>query len=141
MLKNPLKPASGPAGSSSDVAPDALQAWRERIAAAQSDDDALLRLAHQMPGVELKLAAIEALTHEDSFRRAMREFGDQDKRLAQAAYLADEYSIADIATFPWVARHEWHRVDLAQFPAVKRWHDAIAQRPAVVRGMAVPFLN
>ena len=55
-----------------------------------------------------------------------------------AAYLADEYSIADIATYPWVARHEWHRVDLAAFPAVKRWYDTIGARPAVVRGMAVP---
>src|SRR5574339_473981 len=61
------------------------QAWREKIVAAKSDDEALLRLAHQMPGVDLKLAAIEALTHEESFRQAMREFGDQDKRLYRAA--------------------------------------------------------
>ena len=61
-----------------------------------------------------------------------------EKRLQEVAYLADEYSIADIATYPWVARHEWHRVDLAGFPAVKRWYDRIGARPAVVRGMAVP---
>ena len=71
--------------TASDVSPDALQAWRDKIAAARSDDAALLQLAHQMPGVDLKLTAIEALTHEDSFRRAMREFGDQDKRLYRAA--------------------------------------------------------
>ena len=59
----------------------------------------------------------------------------------EAAYLADEYSIADIATYPWVARHEWHRVDLAHFPHVKRWYDTIGARPAVVRGMQIPFLN
>lgn len=69
---------------------------------------------------------------------AKRLYGVLDKRLQQAAYLAEEYSIADIATYPWVARHEWHRVDLAQFPAVKRWYDAISLRPAVQRGMAVP---
>jgi len=69
---------------------------------------------------------------------AKRLYGVLDKRLQQAAYLADEYSIADIATYPWVARHEWHRVDLAAFPAVKRWYDAISLRPAVQRGMAVP---
>jgi len=69
---------------------------------------------------------------------AKRLYGVLNKRLAEAAYLADEYSIADIATYPWVARHEWHRVDLAQFPAVKRWYDTIGARPAVVRGMAVP---
>jgi GST-like protein len=74
-------------------------------------------------------------------KEAKRLYGVLDKRLGEAAYLADEYSIADIATYPWVARHEWHRVDLAQFPAVKRWYDAIARRPAVARGMAVPFLN
>ena len=72
---------------------------------------------------------------------AKRLYGVLNQRLGEAAYLADEYSIADIATFPWVARHEWHRVDLAAFPHVKRWHDTIARRPAVVRGMAVPFLN
>ena len=67
-----------------------------------------------------------------------RLYGVLDKRLAEAAYLADEYSIADIATFPWIARHEWHKVDLAEFPNVKRWYDTINRRPAVVRGMAVP---
>jgi DNA repair protein SbcC/Rad50 len=61
------------------------QAWRDKILAARSDDAALLQLAHQAPGVELKLTAIEALTQEDSFRRAMREFRDQDKRLYRAA--------------------------------------------------------
>jgi GST-like protein len=69
---------------------------------------------------------------------AKRLYGVLNKRLSEAAYLADEYSIADIATYPWVARHEWHRVDLAQYPAVKRWYDTIGARPAVVRGMAVP---
>jgi GST-like protein len=69
---------------------------------------------------------------------AKRLYGVLNKRLSEAAYLADEYSIADIATYPWVARHEWHRVDLAAYPNVKRWYDTIGARPAVVRGMAVP---
>ncbi|MGQ0750649.1 MAG: DUF349 domain-containing protein [Betaproteobacteria bacterium] len=70
----------------SDIPPPAdWQAWQDRIHAARSDDAALLRLAHQAPGVELKLSAIEALSQEDSFRRAMREFRDQDKRLYRAA--------------------------------------------------------
>jgi GST-like protein len=67
-----------------------------------------------------------------------RLYGVLQTRLAQAEYLADEYSIADIATFPWVARFEWHKVDLADCPAVKRWFDLIAARPAVAKGMAVP---
>jgi GST-like protein len=61
-----------------------------------------------------------------------------NQRLGAAEYLADEYSIADIATYPWVARHEWHRTELGDFPNVKRWYDAISARPAVQRGMAVP---
>ena len=69
---------------------------------------------------------------------AKRLYGVLERRLQEAAFLAEAYSIADIATYPWVARHEWHRVELAGFPAVKRWYDAIGARPAVVRGMAVP---
>ena len=61
-----------------------------------------------------------------------------DKRLGEAGYLAGEYSIADMATFPWVARHEWQKIDLANYPNVKRWYEAIGARPAVQRGMAVP---
>ena len=68
-----------------------------------------------------------------------RLYGVLDKHLATAQYLAaGEYSIADIATYPWIARHEWHQVDLKEFPHVKRWFDAISQRPAVARGMKVP---
>ena len=67
-----------------------------------------------------------------------RLYGVLDKRLGEAPFLAGEYSIADMATFPWVARHEWHKVALGDFPNVKRWYDTIALRPAVVRGMAVP---
>ena len=70
---------------------------------------------------------------------AKRLYGVLNTRLSQVPYLAGEYSIADIATYPWVARHEWHRVDLAGFPAVQRWYDLVGQRPAVVRGMAVPY--
>jgi GST-like protein len=68
-----------------------------------------------------------------------RVYGVLDRRLGEARYLAgDEYTIADIATYPWVARHEWHKTDLNLFPNVKRWFDAIGARPAVQRGMAVP---
>jgi GST-like protein len=70
-----------------------------------------------------------------------RLYGVMDRHLGEHAYLADEYSIADIATYPWVARHEWHRVDLAQFPNVKRWYDAVGARPAVQKGMAVPAVS
>ena len=68
-----------------------------------------------------------------------RIYGVLDKRLGEAPHLAgDDYTIADIATYPWVARHEWHKTDLGRFPNVQRWFDAISARPAVRRGMAVP---
>jgi GST-like protein len=77
--------------------------------------------------------AIERYTKEKD-----RLYGVLDRRLAEVEYLAGEYSIADVAAYPWVARHEWHRTDLDTYPSVKRWFDAIGARPAVRRGMAVP---
>jgi GST-like protein len=71
-------------------------------------------------------------------KETRRLYSVLNRRLVHAAFLAEEYSIADIATYPWVARHEWHKVDLAEFPHVKRWFDTISARPAVARGMAVP---
>jgi GST-like protein len=61
-----------------------------------------------------------------------------EKRLSASPFLAgEEYSIADIATFPWVRNSDRRGIDLADYPAVERWHDAIAARPAVQRGVAV----
>jgi GSH-dependent disulfide-bond oxidoreductase len=67
-----------------------------------------------------------------------RLYGVLDAQLARREYLADGYSIADIATYPWVARYEWHKTRLEDYPNVLRWYDAISQRPAVRRGMRVP---
>jgi GST-like protein len=69
---------------------------------------------------------------------ARRLYGVLDKRLGQADFVAGDYGIADIAIFPWAARHEWQGIALEEFPNVKRWYDAIAARPAVQKGMAVP---
>jgi GST-like protein len=72
-------------------------------------------------------------------KEAVRLYGVMNERLKKTAYLAgDAYTIADIATFPWVARHEWHRVDLTTFPNVARWFGEIGARPAVVKGMGIP---
>lgn len=60
-----------------------------------------------------------------------------DKELAKREYLAGEYSIADIAAWPWVVRHDWQGQDLNDYPNVKRWFEAIAARPAVQRGSDV----
>ena len=71
-------------------------------------------------------------------KEALRLYKVLDQQLAQKSYLADEYSIADIATYPWVWRHDIHQVKLEEFPNVKRWYDAISARPAVQRGMQIP---
>jgi GST-like protein len=71
-------------------------------------------------------------------KETQRLYAVLDARLAESEYLAGDYSVADIATYPWTARHEWHRTDLSAFPNVKRWYDAIGKRPAVVKGMQVP---
>ena len=60
-------------------------------------------------------------------------------RLDGRDYLVDEYSIADMAVYPWTARFEWQKVDLAEFPNVKKWFDAISARPAVEKAMAVSY--
>jgi GST-like protein len=61
-----------------------------------------------------------------------------NKRLGEVEWLAgDEYSMADIITFPWIRNPELRNVNLDEYPNVKRWHDAIAARPAVQRGVAV----
>ena len=58
------------------------------------------------------------------------------KRLETREFLAaDQYTIADIATFPWTARYEWQGIALDEFPNVKRWFETIYARPAVKRGM------
>jgi GST-like protein len=71
-------------------------------------------------------------------KETRRLYGVLEAQLRKAAYLAGEYSIADIATYPWVARHEWHKVALGDFPNVGRWYREISARPAVGRGMQVP---
>lgn len=71
-------------------------------------------------------------------KETRRLYAVMNKHLAGREWLGTEYSVADIATYPWVARHEWHKVDLADFANVKRWYDAIGARPAVQRGMSVP---
>ena len=64
-----------------------------------------------------------------------------DKRLGEAEYLGgDAYTIADIATYPWIARYNWQGIELADYPHVQRWFAAIGERPAVQRGFAVPRL-
>jgi GST-like protein len=80
---------------------------------------------------------------EDRYvKEAHRLYGVLDKRLEDREFLADEYSIADIATWPWISRFEWQTIDLNRYPNVKRWYLDIASRPAVQKGYHVPkFAN
>ena len=80
----------------------------------------------------------ESFGVERFLKEVTRLYGVMNKRLGESQFLAGDYSIADIATYPWVARYEMHRTKLEDFPNVKRWFDAISARPAVQRGMAVP---
>ena len=61
-----------------------------------------------------------------------------ESRLAEVDYLAGDYSIADIATFPWVRIHGWAGVDVDGLPNLQRWLAALEARPAVQRGLAIP---
>jgi GST-like protein len=72
---------------------------------------------------------------------AKRLYGVMDARLKENVFFSgQDYSIADMAIYPWVARHEWHRVDLAAFPHVRRWYDGVGKRPAVAKGMTIPSM-
>ncbi|WP_437673223.1 glutathione binding-like protein [Sorangium sp. So ce131] len=76
--------------------------------------------------------AIDRYTNEVN-----RLYGVMNKRLADRAYLAGDYSIADIASFPWVTGYERLGQSIEEFPHLKRWVDEIRARPAVARGLAV----
>lgn len=68
-------------------------------------------------------------------KEAHRLYGVLERRLSEAEYLTGEYSVADVACFPWARSHGRQGVDLATLPNVKRWFDAINARPAVQRGL------
>ncbi|MBU6270372.1 MAG: glutathione S-transferase N-terminal domain-containing protein [Betaproteobacteria bacterium] len=68
-----------------------------------------------------------------------RLYGVMDRRLAGHEFMAGELSVADFAILGWAWRHERHRVDLADFPNVKRWYETLMARPAVRRGFEVPL--
>ena len=70
---------------------------------------------------------------------AKRLYRVLDARLADQECLSGAYSIADMATWPWIARYEWQGIDWKDYPNLKRWYLAIADRPAVQRGYDVPM--
>jgi GST-like protein len=78
---------------------------------------------------------------EERFRKEThRLYGVLDKQLCSREFLiGDHYTVADIATWPWVARHEFQTVDLNDYPCVMDWYLRIARRPAVQAGWSVPM--
>jgi GSH-dependent disulfide-bond oxidoreductase len=87
----------------------------------------------------LRFNAGKAPYAEERFKaEAARLYGVLDVRLGDHQFLAGDYSIADIATWPWISRYEWQQIDLTEYPNVTRWYLAIADRPAVQRGYDVP---
>ena len=68
------------------------------------------------------------------FKIAKSIYKDLDERLEKNEFLAKDYSIADIATFPWIARHDWHDIGLKNFKNLTRWYKTISNREAVIKG-------
>ena len=69
------------------------------------------------------------------FKMAKKIYQELDERLSVSKFLAgNDYTIADIATFPWIARHEWHDIGLEKFINLKRWYENISKREAVQKG-------
>ena len=109
---------------------------------------ALQWLMFQMGGVgpmfgqvgHFKMAAPEPNPYAEKryTDESLRLLGVMDGRLTDAPYLAGAYSIADIATYPWILAGRRLGLDLEAFGNVSRWLEAIGERPAVVKGMAVP---
>ena len=106
-------------------------------------------LMFQMGGVgpmfgqahHFRMAAKEEVPYgiERYTKETRRLWGVLDRRLEGREYLAGDYSIADIAVFPWTARYEWQGIALDEFPNVARWYRGIEQRPAAARGMEDAF--
>jgi len=71
-------------------------------------------------------------------KEAKRLYGVLDKRLQDREFIVDDYSIADMAVWPWIARFERQDIDLAEYPHVRAWYERVAARPAVISGYDVP---
>ena len=77
---------------------------------------------------------------ERYFQISKKIYADLDERLSSSKFLSGEnYTIADIATFPWIARHEWHDIGLINYKNLTRWYNQISKREAVIKGFG--FMN
>ena len=77
---------------------------------------------------------------ERYFKIAERIYVELDDRLSNSKFLSgNDYTIADIGTFPWIARHEWHDIGLSNYKNLTRWYNDISSREAVIKGFS--FMN
>ena len=77
---------------------------------------------------------------ERYFKIAERIYAELDDRLSNSKFLSgNDYTIADIGTFPWIARHEWHDIGLSNYKNLTRWYNDISSREAVIKGFS--FMN
>ena len=77
---------------------------------------------------------------ERYFKISKRIYEELDQRLSKSKFLSgNNYTIADIGTFPWIARHEWHDIGLSNYKNLSRWYSEISERKAVIKGFA--FMN
>ncbi|CTQ55587.1 Disulfide-bond oxidoreductase YfcG [Roseibium album] len=105
-------------------------------------------LMWQMGGLGPMLGQVHHFVHfnpgkadyaEERFSaEAKRLYSVLDKRLEGRDYIVDEYSIADMACWPWISRYEWQKIDLNDYPNVRAWYQRLAARPAVQKGYHVP---
>jgi GST-like protein len=121
--------------------PEGLNRWRtiEWLMWQMGGAGPMLGQAHHF----LKHNKGKAPYAEDRFHtEALRLYGVLNDRLRNRDYVADSYSIADMAIWPWISRFAWQQVELVDFPQVRDWYLRIADRPAVQRGYHVPhFVN
>lgn len=86
---------------------------------------------HYAPGENL-------YARERYFNETLRLYGVMNSHLKERAYLADEYSIADIACWPWIHSHDWAGVEISGFEELHNWYENIKKRPAVQKGILIP---
>lgn len=92
--------------------------------------------AHHWTMLASKRPRIASDHHVKMVKRA---YAVVEENLAENEYLAGQYSLADIAAYPWIAVYDWAAIDLADFPAIAAWLERMANRAAVQRGMQVPL--
>ena len=82
-------------------------------------------------------AGKSSFAEEKSKNYVKRVYQTLENRLSESIYLGNEYSIADIATWPWIARYEIHKVNINKYSNILRWYKLIAKRPKVIKGYNV----